>query len=179
MDFDDVQKLEYNAAIRIKFASINDDGGYRRDASEEYLSFFPESEGELEGNWFYKAIEGEIEARSGSLRHAWVLNHGPTQTQIVVVGHETGMEILVAIGISAAGSAIVGLSVWAWRNWRKARSNARNSNDKVEPSIEAEKEVETIYDNKGTKIKTTKRVRMMQPLSDEQVRQCIENLFGD
>lgn len=38
-----VQELEYNADIRIKFASINGKGKYYRDTHEEYELFFRNS----------------------------------------------------------------------------------------------------------------------------------------
>ena len=58
----DIQKLENNADIRIKFASINERGGYDGDSHDEYRALFPQTTGKLTEGWQYEYV-GLIETR--------------------------------------------------------------------------------------------------------------------
>ena len=66
----DVQGLENNADIRIKFASINERGGYDGDALEEYQALFPENVGDLTEGWRYESV-GMVETRFEHDRNTW------------------------------------------------------------------------------------------------------------
>ncbi len=170
----DIQKLERNADIRIKFASINDLGGYDGDADEEYQSFFPKKEGKLEGDWVYKEVDGFIETRYEATRGAWELCHNPTQAQIAAVKHETGIEILILTGIASGvgTSAVIGLVKWGWKKWNTLRSSKAN---KVESGFIIEKVTDRFPDGR---IRTVEKRELRPPLDHEVVNKCLTETFG-
>ena len=58
----DVQGIENNADFRIKFASINEKGGYDSDAMPDvYRKIFHSRIGKLTDEWSYEQVEGLIE----------------------------------------------------------------------------------------------------------------------
>lgn len=169
----DVQELERNAEVRIKFASINEFGGYNKDAGVEYQAFFPQKEGPLEQEWVYKKVDKLIETRFEYNRHAWVLTHTPTQTQIAAVEHETGIAILTGIVSGVGTAAVVSLVKWAWQKWKSARASIPQ--ERVESGIVREKVTERFPDGR---IRTVERLELRAPLDPEIVNRCIEQSFG-
>jgi hypothetical protein len=165
----DVQKLEYDADFRIKFASINAKGGLDGDAHHpEYELFFAE----LPNDWTRHECPNPIETRFEWRRRAWVLRHSHSGTEIAAVEHETGIEILVAIGAGLATEALVVLIKWGWGKWKATRANLPN---KVEPSLILENVSSRTPDGR---ILTIGRLEMRGPLTSEEVARQVESALG-
>jgi hypothetical protein len=165
----EVQELENNADIRLKFASINERGGYDGDAAEEYQALFPENAGDLTEGWRYESV-GVIETRFEYDRNAWRLAHPSCDFEAAAVEHETGIEILVLGIASGVGTAaIVGLGKWLWRKWRDVRDPNKQSS-----SFVAEKVTERGADGK---IRRVERIEMRGPVEATAVNAAIEQLF--
>lgn len=111
-----VKDLVNEHKLRIKFPSLDDQGHYLRDASEEYQQFFHD----LPSNWSLTGKE-EVTTRLERYRKAWILEHG--ELQIAAVEHETGLEILAGIAAGVGTAAIVGFTKWAWEKWKEYRAN--------------------------------------------------------
>ena len=128
-----VQEMELSADFRIKFASIDDRGNYRSDASEEYVSLFDEAP----ENWRVQQT-GEVTTRREGQRSAWLLE---SDTGIIgAVEHETGLEILaIGIATNVAAAAIIGAAAWAWKRWNTSREGKPG---KLQSSLECEFDVE-------------------------------------
>ena len=117
----DVQFLGKQRGIRIKFASINADGGYEDDCHDEYITVFPETTGDLAEDWKYSTVDGMIDTRFEHTRSAWRFSYRENKVAVAAVEHETGVEILVGIAAGVATEAISGLVKWAWNKWSEAR----------------------------------------------------------
>jgi hypothetical protein len=125
----DTQTLEHYHGVRIKFASLRDNSWLESDCHDEY-DFFPL---EAPDGWRI-THKGPIATRYDSTRDSWLFSNGTFD--IAAVEHETGIEILIAIGENVASSALVGFVVWAWARWKQARAN------KPMPSLVVERIVE-------------------------------------
>jgi hypothetical protein len=113
----ELQEFEDRAALRIKFASLRDQGPHLvPDASEEYAGFFDE----LPAGWSMTE-EGHIETLAEHTRHARRLSS--SDGDVVVVEHETGLEILV-LSVGLAETAVKLVS-WGWRKWKERRGETR------------------------------------------------------
>ena len=163
----DLQQLEYNTPLRIKFASINEIGNLVPDAHVEYTVLFPNQSSELEGGWI--ATQSEmIQTKNASFNHrTWTLSHD--NIQIVAVEHETGIELLFDIfrdtGVSVATVGITSLIAWMWNKWRASRKLP--GTNKVDPSYVRET-VEYFPDGRTKK---SIREEIRGPVSAEVVRE--------
>jgi uncharacterized membrane protein len=110
------QNLEHEAAFRIKFASIQDDGVYASDSSGVYPAFFAETP----NGWQLSTEASLIETRADHQRPARVLSRD--QVRVVAVEHETGLEMLVGVGVNLTSAGITALVAWAWKRWRESRN---------------------------------------------------------
>lgn len=108
-------ELEHGCGFRLKFASLQPDGSLDRDCAEEYATFLQEAP----SGWSVTSA-GRIETRFEYERDAWVFSDG--DHEIAAVEHETGVEILVPLGVNLASAAIIGFATWAWSRWRTARA---------------------------------------------------------
>jgi hypothetical protein len=113
------QILEREAAFRIKFASIQDDGVYASDSAGVYRAFFAETP---EG-WRLSNEAPLIETRADHQRTARVLSRD--QVRVVAVEHETGLEMLVGAGVNLTSAGITALVAWAWKRWRESRNQVK------------------------------------------------------
>ncbi|MGW6903593.1 hypothetical protein [Streptomyces sp. NPDC054940] len=119
---DEARKLEQAAPLRIKFASLDANGNLLSDSNAGYPQFFTH----LLGNWHAVQI-GDIETRDasrpghGELHRAWDVSNG--ELNLLAVEHETGIELIAAIGVGIMTDAAVGFLRWAWRQWREVRSD--------------------------------------------------------
>lgn len=173
----DVQKLEFDTDLRVKFASINEKGGYEGDAHEEYAVFFAQ----LNKDWSYVEVEEPIETRFEWTRNAWVLTHEPTQTQIAAVEHETGIEILVSVGAgivsTVAAEAIISFVKWGWGKWNSSRDSVSG---KVNSSLVVESVTDRFPDGR---IRRVDRLEIREPLKADlvssYVEQSLTKLVGD
>ena len=168
---EDVQRLENDAEIRIKFASINDRGGYDGDAWIEYQKIFPDPEGELPGGWRYQDV-GMVMTRFENTRTAYRLKHADLEEGAAAVEHETGLElVLIGVASGVATAAVVGLSKWLWKKWQESRPA-----DSLPPSIIVERVTEWKPD--GT-ILRSERYEVRGPLENEDAGKLLEQAFQE
>lgn len=110
----DLQQLEFNTPLRIKFASKDENGNPARDAYTEYRDLFPDQVTPLEEDWVATRSE-KIKTRAESYDHnTWIFSHD--QIKIGAVEHETGIKFLIEI---AAGVAVTVISSFVMRMWNK------------------------------------------------------------
>jgi hypothetical protein len=120
----DLQHYEDRTAIRIKFAS---EKGRRlvSDATGEYQDLFIGPAGQAA--WLPPGWEvdpgGMIDTLTEHKRPAWRLRSA--DGEVVAVEHETGIEVLLAIGIGVSTQAVVGLTKALWKEWRQRRGGSR------------------------------------------------------
>ena len=164
----DIQKLENNADIRIKFASINERGGYDGDSHDEYRALFPQTTGKLTEGWQYEYV-GLVETRFEYDRSAWRLKHQSSGITVATIEHETGIEILVGIASGVATAAIIGLSKWLWNQWQDVRGPNKRSS-----SLVAEKVTERDTDGN---IRYIERIEIRGPIDTTTVNAAIEQIF--
>lgn len=169
----DVQDLEYGAGLRIKFASIDETGGYVDDALEEYETFFDD----LPENWVCAEVEGFIDTKFDSDRRGWELRNSRADLRLGAIEHESGIELLVAsglsLGVGLAVPTIVGFVKWAWRRWRSTRSSMT---DRLDSSLVIEKVTERSPEGR---IKTVNRIEIRGPVDDERAERVIEQMFEE
>jgi hypothetical protein len=115
------QQSERDYKLKVKFASLDDEGHLRFDAVEEYQGFFQD----LPNGWRVMSEE-TVTTRFERYRRAWNLKH--EHTDLVAVEHESGIEVIwVGIAVGTAGTvaaeAIVGLVKWAWHKWNSRRES--------------------------------------------------------
>jgi hypothetical protein len=154
------QEFQDNWNRKIKFASIDKQGELVPDAHEEYNMIFQPT---IEG-WVEEAQE-YVKLVSGGQHRAWIFSNG--QMQLAAVEHETGLEILVGIGVGIATEAIVSFSKWAWGRWWDARSPFQ----KVVPSLVAESIEERFPDGRARVIR---RLEVRGPLDRDSVAQHLQ-----
>jgi hypothetical protein len=111
----DIQQLEFNAPLRIKFASKSEHG-HPASAYDEYRDLFPDPVTPLEGDWSATRSE-EIKTRpkSHGQHNTWILSHD--QIKIGAVEHEDGIEFLLSIASGVAVSVISPLVLRMWSKW--------------------------------------------------------------
>jgi hypothetical protein len=171
-----LQRLEYQADLRFKFASIDDlRGRYISDASEEYKTFFSE----LPLGWFVEQKSFKIQTRLGGISNAWALSR--EQLIAAAVEHETGLEILILIplGVAVVGG-VASMMVydcirWAhtrWRDQRKALS-ARGA-DKAPTLLE----IERIRRNAKGEIQGSEVLKIRSPVEDTVLQEAIERILS-
>ena len=122
------QEYENTSKLRFKFASIDEYGALRRDASDEYQSFFHQTP----TNWSAAGVE-LVETRGGARSQAWLLRS--ESQELLAVAHETGIEFLLALGVHASSAAVIELVAWAWKRWREARAEGIRTGAKAEPTL--------------------------------------------
>lgn len=154
------QELERRCGIRLKFASLRADDTLDRDCHEEY-SVFPT---EAPEGWSVEPT-GRIETRHDYDRDSWLFTG--ENNEIAAVEHETGVEILIAVGVNVGSAAIVGFAAWAWKRWDRARG------DKPASSFVAERIEERLAD--GTE-RMVKRVLVYAPVSEQDIRTILTHL---
>jgi len=121
----ELQEFEDQADLRIKFASMK---GQRplSDAGPEYDGLFRDKDGRpaewLPVGW-QVGDTAMVETLFEHTRQAWRVHSDVGD--IAAVEHETGIEILVAIGIGLSVNAITGFTTSAWREWRRRREQTR------------------------------------------------------
>ncbi len=164
----DIQKVEYNADLRIKFASINENGGWNYDAIQEYTQFFDE----FPNDWVYSENTSQIETRFDFQRRAWVLTHSDSKTEIAVVEHESGIEFLIAVGIGLSTEAIISLVKWGWKKWNTSRETLGK---KLEPSLILENVTSRRPDGQ---ILTVERMEFRAPLADNDVEKHVKGALS-
>jgi len=172
----DVQELEYNADMRIKFASINEKGQYVGDAHYDlYDSFIMEVV--QEASWLPTEVP-QIETKHEYMRRAWIFSK--STDQIAVVEHETGVEILVGITAAVAAAAIVGFTKWAWKEWKKLRSSQPNDLGFTVPNVEPSLVIEIVTDRWADgRIRTLKRSEVRGPVDAQVVGKHVEESFAE
>ena len=160
----DIQQLEYDADVRIKFAAINQKGGLDGDANQEYLDLLSN----FANGWTYTENPLPIETRFEWMRRSWTFTYKDKKTEIAAVEHETGIEILVAITSGLAVEAIVHFTKWAWNKWKASRAADTH---KIESSLI----VETVTDRteSGT-IRTINKIEVHAPLAESDITKYIE-----
>ena len=114
------QVLELHHGIRVKFASLRDDGSFDHDCHEEY-AVFPQ---EAPNGWRVQN-EGQIQTRHDSMRDSWLFSDGTHK--VAAVEHETGIEFLLDMGVNVGSAAIVGFATWAWARWKQSRGTKPSS----------------------------------------------------
>jgi hypothetical protein len=120
MTLDELQQLESNPALRIKFASIGNDGFFISDASDDYQQFFADLPKEV-SDWEFEPQTMLVQTRRESQREAHILRHGGSE--LAMVKHETGVEVIVTgVASSHASSAITSLVAWGWNKWKQIRA---------------------------------------------------------
>ena len=154
------QTLENTHGVRITFASLRDDGSLDHDCHDEY-KYFPAA---APREWKVAAA-GHIRTRHDHTRDSWLFSDG--KHEIAAVEHETGVEILIAIGVNVGSAAIVGFATWAWARWTKSR-------EKKPPStFVAERIEERLPD--GTE-RRVKRITVRGKLSAKQIKNVLGSL---
>jgi hypothetical protein len=170
-----MQPIEYNPPLKIKFASIDENGELVGDASQEYTALFPNPSTKLEGGWVATKYE-MAEAKNAYLHHrTWILTND--KIRIAAVAHETGMELLIdpvkeiAIGVATAG--VTSVITWLWNKWRDSRKDRAN---KVESSYVIETVSEVLPDGKSRKIT---RLELRGPVSVKMVGEHTANALAE
>jgi hypothetical protein len=163
-----LQTLEYHADLRLKFASVDRKGRYVADAREEYASFFEN----LPSGWMVDTQVLEIETRSEGARHAWVLAHD--RFDVGAVEHETGVEILVAVGVSVASAALYDLIRWGLKKWTNERESLAAQGSSKAPTL---LEVERIKRTANGEILSSETIKVRSPIEDPVLQRIIEDFL--
>ena len=154
------QTLEKTHGVRITFASLRNDGRLDHDCHDEY-KYFPAA---APRGWKV-AASGHIRTRYDHERHSWLFSDG--EREIAAVEHETGVEILIAVGVNVGSAAIVGFATWAWARWTKSRKT------KPPSTFVAERIEERLPD--GTE-RRVKRITVRGKLSAAQIEGVLRSL---
>lgn len=150
--------------FRIKFAAMTDQGYLNGDAFEEYDALFQH----LPDEWLIEETGLVTVGQSGQHR-SWLLRH--ESHEIVAVEHETGVEILISIGVNIASTVIIEFTAWAWKRWRDSRARAIVAGHKVEPSLHIESVEERFPDGRS---RVTRRLEIRGPLTETEVEAAIK-----
>jgi len=162
-----LQDLEYSYNLKIKFASIDNEGRYVGDSHDEYESFLA---GLPEG-WRQDSDDYYINTRFAGTRRAWHLRN--KDLDVAVVEHETGVELLLApIAVGIASSAIYDLIKWGLKKWREKRE----SNPNKSPTF---LEIERMQRDPNGNLLGSEVVRIRGPVEDLPLRSTIERMTQD
>lgn len=103
----------------------------------------------------------------------WFFEHSETQTKVVALRHENGLEIDILSGVisSIMATAILGLVNLAWKRWKQARKSLQ----KTEPSLVIERVTERFPDGR---IRHVDRFERRGPLDDEVVKEMFQQVIG-
>ncbi len=156
----DTQALEITHGVRIKFTSLRNDGLLDSDCHEEY-SFFPVAAPE---GWRVQNA-GRIQTRYDYTRDSWMFSDGTHE--VAAVEHETGVEILIAVGVNVASDALVAFATWAWDRWKQSRAA------KPAPTFVAEKIEERFPD--GTE-RRVKRIIVRGEVTPSEIQKVLASL---
>jgi hypothetical protein len=166
------QELEDRPWLRIKFASIGPGGFPLNDAGEEYQSLFSE----VPAGWTV-AEKGFIDTRAEGRRRAWLLTS--PNLKVGAAAHETGVEILVAIGVGIAGTvaaeSLIGFSKWAWVRWKQLRAAGEKQGTKIPSSLVLEKSVEQLPDGRT---RVLHRLEVRGPVTEEEVQKYLSGFLS-
>jgi hypothetical protein len=171
---DELQQLESSPALRIKFASIGNDGMFISDASDDdYQQFFADLPKEV-SDWELEPQTMSVQTRRESQREARILRHG--RSELAMVEHETGLEVIVTgVASSLASSAITSLVAWGWNKWKQIRAaKAGPSQAKVESTLTLEGVVARDAAGKAAEIV---RVEKCGPLSGDVVSRDVADFI--
>jgi hypothetical protein len=166
------QQLEYNAQLRIKFASMDNNGALHTDAGAEYIALFRNKN--MEGGWTATQTKGIIPKNARNTHRTWILSHD--KIRIVAVDHETGIEFLydpikdIAVGVTTA--AITSIMTWMWSKWNASR----RLDKKPESSYVREIITETLPEGGSRKII---REEFRGPVSTKKVREYTANALAE
>jgi hypothetical protein len=165
-----LQTLEYSFDLKIKFASIDRNGRYVGDCSEEYNSLLAA----LPQGWQQHPDEFRIQTRGAGPRRAWHLHRD--DLRLAVVEHETGVEflvgtIVVGMAVNLASSALYDLIKGRLRRWRETRHAATL---KVPTFVEIER---TRKSPDGRTV-AAEGARIRDPVDDACLRRAVEQLLS-
>jgi hypothetical protein len=170
----ELQQLENAPALRIKFASMQDDGNLAPDSTSDYPPFFSALAAEVV-DWVDDPSTQPVQTRSEHQRPAHVLRHGTTE--IAAVEHETGIEVIVAgVAVNVASAALIGLATWSWKKWAEVRKKQQVPGfEKAEPALVLESVKEKSIDGRP---KETVQIERRGPLSAEKVGEHIRQFIS-
>jgi hypothetical protein len=130
-DLVNLQLLENRAQLRIKFASIDAKRNLVGDSHEEYDGLFED----LPAPWKLLLAEVDVQTSAESSRKGWMLSD--SEIRVGAVAHETGVEILIAVGIGVVSAvvseALIDLTKHLWTKWRFRRKQAREEGAEKAP----------------------------------------------
>ena len=113
-----MQTLEHKPDLRIKFASMGNDGRHIPDSREEYAYFLED----LPVAWQREVRSCQIHTSSEGPKRAWAL--ASRETTVGVVEHETGVEVLIAgVAVNLVSSAIYDLLKCLAKRWQTRRQS--------------------------------------------------------
>jgi hypothetical protein len=172
---EELQQLENGPSLRVKFASIRNDGSLASDASSEYSPFFAALAAEVT-NWDEEPNTQSVQTRYEHLRVAHVLRHG--ETEVAAVEHETGIEILAAgVAVNLASEALIGFLSWSWNKWKQSRDAQKAQGiEKAEPSLVLEGV--KVRDHTGAP-KEIVRVEKRGPLTADRVAHHVREFISN
>jgi hypothetical protein len=170
-----LQQLENGPALRIKFASIRNDGSLASDAGSDYGPFFAALAAEIT-DWAEEPNTLSVQTRYEYQRDAHVLRHGATE--VAAVEHETGIEVIVAgVAINIASAALLGLASWSWSKWKQVRGAQQAPGvEKVDPSLVLEG-IRARNEDGGPK--EIVRVERRGPLTVDKVSEHIRDFISE
>ena len=120
-----VEQLDRQPGLRLKFVR-KDRGGQIPYSSEAYWAQVLASQSPPD--WEKREL-GYVRTQADT-RLAWELSQG--RTTVAIVSHETGIEILVAIGVGVASgvgsAAIVALANWLYQKNKEQVADTPNQN---------------------------------------------------
>jgi hypothetical protein len=163
------QQIDLEPTLKIKFAIPDETGNYSDYAiHNEYSLFFRE----MAEAWQAEEV-GLREPGQGGWRRASTFSRD--NVQIAATAHETGVEILVEIGVSVAGSVgtalIVGFAKWAWNKWQ---TTAAAEGTTAPISLVIEQSVEQLP---GGLTRTTTKKEIHLPHSEQDVGRLVESFL--
>jgi hypothetical protein len=129
-----VQQLEYDAPLRIKFASMDKNGRLVGNAGPYHYDFlFSDDSTMLEGGWTVRRSDNihtrqePSQERNG--HRTWILSKD--KIQIAAVEHEDGIELLFDmvkdVTVQVGTAAVTSLITLMWSKWRKSRGSREDT----------------------------------------------------
>ena len=160
----EAQQYEDRSNVRIKFASIDDNGMLMGDSHHEYETLFDD----LPEQWSVEEAGVVTTSQEGDHR-AWILRS--ETEELIAVEHETGVEILVGVGVNVISTGVVAFAGWAWKKWRDSRAQGIQSGNQVEPSLVVESVEDRFPDGRS---RVTRRVQIRGPLDAGSAQSALE-----